>query len=90
MNHLVSGLTATHFAKTDDVNSSLELRLLLPRKVKKAQRYLTAAIAYPNQHISAPPKYGFGKQHLAGDQATSASLQRTNSDQLRAIFVAQW
>ena len=89
MDHFETGLAAAHFAKTGEVYTGLELRLLLPGEMKKSQGKLPAAIADADQQIATTAKQRFGKQHLTCDQATGARLQRTQAHELRSIFVTQ-
>ncbi len=89
MNHLETGCAFAGLAEAGQAHAVLELRHLLPGKVKEAQGELAGAVADAHQQVAPATIDGFGKQYLARNKAPVTSLQRTYLDQLRAVLVAQ-
>src|SRR5690606_13414091 len=56
---------------------------------KKAQRQRAAAIGDANEQLPATAECDVGKQHLSFDDRALTASQRSDRNDLRAVFVAQ-
>jgi hypothetical protein len=90
MNHLEAGRSFAHLAEAADTYARLELRLLLPREMKEAQRDLAAAVTYSDEQVPPPAIDGLGEQNFTGYQATRSDFECTELDELRSIFITKW
>ena len=90
MHHLKTERPFADLAKTSDADARLKLRLLLSRKVEKAQGRLTATIGNSHQQITATAIDGFGKLYLARNEAALTKLQGAELYELRPVLIAKW
>ena len=74
MDHFQAGRTRADIAKTTDHDVCSELRLLLPRKMKKAECYLARTVTNTDEQIAATAIYGFRKQDFAADETAASRL----------------
>ena len=88
MDHFQAGRTRADIAKTADRDTCSKLYLLLLRKMKKSERYLTRTVTNTDEQIAAAAIYGFRKQDFTADETAATRLQRTDLGQGRAVFVA--
>jgi hypothetical protein len=89
VNHFETGLATSSLTKAADMDSWLKLSLLLPRKMEKAQRKLTTAVANSYQQVATPTVNRFSEQNLAAYEAAFARIKSADFDKLCAIFVSQ-
>jgi hypothetical protein len=80
VNHFQASRTRADIAKTTQHDSCSKLRLLLPRKMKKPERYLARAVADTDEQIAATAIHGFRKQDFAADKTAATRLHAAQTE----------
>jgi hypothetical protein len=89
MNDFKAKRPATGLAVTTQADTTLQLLLLLRRKVEKSQGEEAGTVRQPDQQLPTPAEHDFGQLDFALHNGTISGAQRPDWHYARTIFVAQ-